>query len=185
MEVTRQNPTLPAPPSGVNPTPVSATEAPLKWQWQHYIDWCATGGLRVTEDGDLQQMTVTQLAAELQVNRTTLYEWPKIIPDFQARVAKRQREIYAAGGARANNIWKALQLKAMQGLPKQAEMVLSHFAGYIPPAQKVAQQQANSLTALLALAQQRASERARQPIQVEQPVIEAAPVEEGQVVTSS
>lgn len=90
----------------------------------------------MTEDGDFVQLTVTQLAKDLGVNRTTLYDWPRIIPNFNQRVAARQKEIYAAGGSRANNVWKALWLRASAGEKPQAEMVLSHFAGYTPPAQK-------------------------------------------------
>jgi hypothetical protein len=127
-----QNPTLPA----IVPTQnggycraddgeMVPAEIIIKWRHQQYIDWVASGGLRVFEDGTFEEVTATAFAKSVNVSRTTIYDWPRIIPDFQARVAQRRAEIYS--GARVNQVWKGVFLKAMTGEAQQADMVLRNF----------------------------------------------------------
>lgn len=110
-------------------------ERALKWQWEQYIDFCASGGLKIAEDGNPIQMTAQDFANEIKVYRTSLYRWPKMIPNFHARVAKRRKDIYSEN--RINQIYKAIQLKAMGGDVQAADLILRNFdPNYRTPSSK-------------------------------------------------
>lgn len=106
----------------------------LKYLQNEYITFCASSGISMTEDGNFVAMTVTQFAAAAGVSRRTLYNWQKSIPNFWQRVDERAREIFNQSTKYA--IFKGLKLKAMAGDTKAAEMVMSHYSDYTPPAQK-------------------------------------------------
>ncbi len=111
-------------------------EPTLKYRQQMYVDFCATGGLRVEEDGEATPITVTDFAQDLGVSRWTLYNWQKIIPNFQARVAQRRKEI--GSGIRTSQVWKGIFAKARSGDPAAGDMWLTNFdPNYKSPRQKV------------------------------------------------
>jgi acyl-CoA hydrolase len=110
-----------------------------------WITYCATGGLEVVmeevvKDGrssinQLRQTSITKFAQTHNVDRKTLYNWKKSIPDFQRRVDERRRQIFTDD--RMALVWNGLFMRAAKGDAKQAEMIASHFGDYVPPTQKV------------------------------------------------
>jgi hypothetical protein len=106
----------------------------LTYLQDNYITFCASSGLSQDEDGNFVTMTVKQFAAAAGVDRATLYRWQKSIPDFWTKVDERAKQIFNQSTKFA--IFKGLKLKAMTGDVKAAEMVLSHYSDYTPPAQK-------------------------------------------------
>jgi hypothetical protein len=105
-----------------------------KWALDQYITFCASSGLAMTEDGEVEPMSATKFAVAVGVDRTTLYWWQKNVPGFWKAVDKRAKEIFNHQTKYA--IIKGLKLKAMAGDVKAAEMLWSHFGDYTPPAQK-------------------------------------------------
>jgi predicted transcriptional regulator len=98
-------------------------------------DYDAAGGLFIDSDGKMIQPSVSELATLAGINRTTVYNWRKDIPNYQDIVKKRRGEIFTQ--ERVNKIWAAVYLRARKGDFKQAEMILSHYDDYVPPTQKV------------------------------------------------
>lgn len=130
---------------------VEALKAVLRERQQQYIDYCAVGGLITTEDGELKRMTVTQFAANIGYERTSLYLWQKTIPDFWERVNKRRKEI--GGGGRVQKVYNGLYLKGAAGNPQAAAMFLAnHDENFRMPNQRVEVEVKHSYADLLAVA---------------------------------
>lgn len=108
--------------------------AKLKVAQDYYITFYAGAGLSVNDDGEIFKVTASEFANKIGYSRQTLYDWQKSIPDFQARVKARRKEIFTSN--RENVIWRGLLLRAAKGDSKQAEMILSHFSDYVPPTQR-------------------------------------------------
>lgn len=125
-----QNPTTAEPDNG----DVSQRDVELQERQEYYITYYAANGLSVHDDGSFEKISAEKFAAKIGVHRTTLYEWQKSIPNFQARVRARRKEIF--NGTREAMIWNGLFLRAAKGDSKQAEMLLSHFSDYVPPTQR-------------------------------------------------
>jgi len=100
----------------------------------YYITYVAAHGLSVEEDGTYTKITAQEFADKIGVSRKTLYQWQKDIPSFWDLVKIRRKEIFTQN--RENAIWRGLTLRALKGDYKQAEMILSHFGDYTPPAQR-------------------------------------------------
>lgn len=130
-----------------------------------YIDFTAVGGLITEEDGTLRQMTITQFAQEIGVDRTTLYTWRKHIPNFWDLVAKRRQTI--GSQARTNKVWNGVYLRAAKGDAEQAKIWLSQFAGWQPPKQR-AEIEHRGIGDLLNMARQRLTEIEGEIIENEQ-----------------
>lgn len=139
------------------PTPEGGVvEATLTAAQEYYITFYAANGLSVMEDGSFEKISAEKFAAKIGVARMTLYRWQQSIPNFQARVKARRREIFNAN--REAMIWNGLFLRAAKGDHKQAEMILSHFSDYVPPTQRH-EVKLNGLTDLVKLARKK-NERA-------------------------
>lgn len=130
---TRQSPTSTQKTTEVDAENVGKQKR-LKWAQEQWITYCAASGISLDEDGNFTTVTVKQFAVALGVHRDTLYEWKKSIPHFWQLVDERAREMFNQQTKYA--IMKGLKLKAMTGDVKAAEMVLSHYSDYTPPAQK-------------------------------------------------
>jgi hypothetical protein len=166
MEPTLQNPT-----EGAKPTDtaiVDRSEEQIKhWRWQQYIFYCAAGGMRVTEDGDFEPQTVTQFAAEVGVHRVTVYDWPKIIPNFEAHVNRARGMLYST--RRVDQVLKALYLQAIAGNVTAIDMYLRNFyKDYKVPSFKGELEAGSNLASLMMSAKRRKhGERSAEPINVE------------------
>lgn len=131
----------------------------LTIQQQYWIDYNALSGLitditddRVNERGDpltMQKMTITKFAELLDVDRTTLRNWTRSIPDFWDRVNARRREL--APQARLQKVHEVWYLAAQS--PKNFQDRQLWLANFDPnfrmPAQKVEHEMGNSWAALL------------------------------------
>ncbi len=101
-----------------------------------WLTFDAAGGIvEDPETGAPMRMSITDFATKIGVHRTTLYEWRKLIPNYQDLVRRRRSEIFTE--VRVSKVWAGVHLKAMLGEHKQAEMVLTHYSDYTPPAQRV------------------------------------------------
>ncbi len=98
------------------------------------VTWRALDGLWMDDDGSLSKISLSGLASRLGYHRQTMYDWENSIPNFNDRVEERRKLLFTQRHESA--IWKAMFLKAIEGSVKHAEMVLSHFSGYIPPSAK-------------------------------------------------
>ncbi len=107
----------------------------LKPKQDLFIDYMAFGSFTMDATGRLDQMTDEEVAAKLGVNRRTLSRWRRSIPGYAELIRKRRIEKFKV--EIEDGVWRGLILKAMSGEQKQAEMVLSHFSDYVPPAQRV------------------------------------------------
>jgi hypothetical protein len=70
----------------------------------------------------------------IDVNRGTLYEWQKKIPNFWSMV--RERRMIIGSQARTNAVWKGVYLRAAKGDAEQAKLFLGVYDGWQPPSQK-------------------------------------------------
>lgn len=114
---------------------------------QQYIDFTALGGLLTDDDGNLTRMTMAQFASRIGVDRKTLNNWKKKMPDFWDRVEERRNKIGTQ--ARVNKVWNGIYLKAASGNPEAAKLFLGQFAKWQPPSQKVEVEVGNGLADLL------------------------------------
>lgn len=102
---------------------------------QQWIDFCAIGGLMTDDDGTLKPTTITAFADMIKVERKTLYNWKKSIPDFEERVAQRRKVLGA--GTRLQKVYNGLYLKAAAGNPDAVKLWLQIFDGWKPPKQEM------------------------------------------------
>lgn len=117
----------------VPPVPPPEDLQLLKQQQEEWITFTAIGGLVTEADGLLKPMTIVDFSNQLGVPRRTLYNWRKSIPKFWERVDVRRREMF--GKDRIAKVWNGVYLRAAKGDAPQAQMILSHFSDYRPPAQ--------------------------------------------------
>jgi hypothetical protein len=117
-------------------TPIQSADdlALIKLKQEEYISYCAVGGLITEVDGTLKKMSLEQFSEQLKVDRKTLYNWKKTIPNFWTRVEKRRGEIFTQ--SRISVVWNGLMLRAAKGDAEQAKIILGHFANWQPPTQK-------------------------------------------------
>jgi hypothetical protein len=82
-------------------------------QQQAWIDFCATAGMSIDEEGNPKKIAAEELAKMLGVSRSTLYDWRDRIPGFWQLVATRRDEIYSQ--SRMSLVYKAVFHKAVKG----------------------------------------------------------------------
>lgn len=146
----RQNPTnAPMPTSIENvKAPDNDPEALITPQQQIFIDYKAVGGY-ITNADDMvpKKMTMQQLASLINVNRDTLYEWQKKIPNFWDKVNTRRREIGTQ--ERLSKVHDTWYLKAVGGSFPHLQLWLANFdPNFRMPAQKVEHELGNTWAAL-------------------------------------
>lgn len=105
----------------------------LQLRQQQWIDFCAIGGLMTDDDGTLKPTTISAFAEMIAVERKTLYNWKKSIPDFNDRV--KQRRMVLGSGTRLQKVYNGLYLKASAGNPDAVKLWLQIFDGWRPPSQ--------------------------------------------------
>lgn len=103
----QQNATLPETKAGVQPYKFSA--------FDNYITFCAIGGMRVTDTGQIETITLDQFCEDNGVNRATVFRWKKNTPDFAMRVRARRDEVIPL--ARETAALNRLFLLGMSSLP--------------------------------------------------------------------
>lgn len=132
-----------------NPQTVELIDG-VTYAQDQYIALVALGGMIPDPEGQKAavRMTVTELAAELGYERTTLYAWRKSIPDFWDRVNRKRKEL--SGKDRISNVWNGLYLKGVAGDARAAAIYLAnHDPDFVMPMQQVTHEVGNSWTALM------------------------------------
>lgn len=114
-----------------------------------WVDYCTVQGVITNDDGSMTKMSIGELAQQLGVNRTTLYNWRDGIPNFWDFVAQRRGIIF--GHARVQKAWNTLYLKAT--VDRDVKALQTFLANADPtfrmPAQKVEVEAGNSWAALM------------------------------------
>lgn len=132
----------------------------LNWQQQTWVEFNAVGGLLIEADGSFKKSprnpeknySVQDLANDLDVDRTTLYNWTRSIPDFWGRVQKERKEL--GSRARVQKVWNGVFLKAAAGNPQAAAMFLANFDDdFRMPMQKVEHEVGSSWSKLMGIAE--------------------------------
>lgn len=118
-----------------------------------YVDYCAIGGLITNDDGSFRKMTGDELALELGVNRTTLWRWQDIIPNFQERVKARRIEL--SKRSRASKVYNGLYLRAAQGYAAEVRLWAEIFDGYQPAPQRLQHSLGDGFADVMKVAQAR------------------------------
>lgn len=90
---------------------------------QAWIDFVATGGVTVDEEGQFKKQTASDLSKEIGVDRTTLYRWRDTIPAFWELVKARRNEIYSR--SHMTMIYRAMLKKAVQGDVAAAKLMMN------------------------------------------------------------
>lgn len=114
--------------------PSSLDLEPLTPQQQNYISYVAVGGLITEDDGSVHKLRLEDFATSLGVDRRTLNNWKRNIPNFWQLVEQRRSEIFTQN--RITAVWNGLFLRAMKGDAEQAKIILGQYAKWQPPAQK-------------------------------------------------
>ena len=107
----------------------------LQLRQQQWIDYCAIGGMLTDDDGGVTPTTITAFADMIKVERKTLYNWKKSIPDFDERVQHRRKIL--GSGTRLAKVYNGLYLKAATGNPEAVKLYLQIFDGWKPPKQEM------------------------------------------------
>lgn len=139
----------------------------LQMRQQQWIDFCAVGGLLTDDDGTLKPTTIVKFAEMIGVERKTLYNWKKSIPNFDERVAQRRKVL--GSGTRLQKVYNGLYLKAAAGNPEAVKLWLQIFDGWKPPKQAVEMEHNFGLADLVA--------KKKIEIERERKVIDATPAD--------
>lgn len=105
----------------------------LTYEQQRVAEWHAANGMQywdIVELGVVKRPSAKKLATELGISRQTIYDWPKVIPDFKEHIRKAQ---FGMIQINITAVWNGIFLKAAEGDVKAAEMYLSYFSDYRPP----------------------------------------------------
>jgi hypothetical protein len=143
----QQNSTIPQPKTDSTGELIE-DEPLLSTQQLLFIDYKAVGGwLQDSDDRVPKKMSMQEFADIVQVDRTTLYNWQKNIPDFWARVAKRRKEI--GSQERLAKVHDTFYLKALKGEFQHMQLWLANFdPNFRMPAQKVEHELGDNWAAL-------------------------------------
>lgn len=151
------------------PTEISVNDDMLQLRQQQWIDFCAIGGLMTEDDGTLKPTTIVAFAEMIQVERKTLYNWKKSIPNFAERVKQRRHEL--GSGTRLQKVYNGLYLKAASGNPEAVKLWLQIFDGWKPPKQEMEIEHNLGLADLVA--------KKKIELEKERKVIDATPTDSG------
>lgn len=121
--------------SGPVETVPQETEDVLQLRQQQWVDFCAIGGMLTDDDGEITPTSISKFALMIGVERKTLYNWKKSIPNFNERVKQRRLEL--GSGTRLAKVYNGLYLKASSGNPEAAKLYLQIFDGWKPPKQEM------------------------------------------------
>lgn len=144
----QQNPTKTIIPSRLDDVPIPFSE--LSWQQQYWVRYCALQGLVTNDDGSMTKMTIQECAEQLGVNRSTLYDWKRIIPNFEDLVNERVMADF--DGARTRKVINSIYVAATVKLNTNAQalwMANQKAVDFRMPTQKVEHEAGNSWAALL------------------------------------
>ncbi len=114
----------------VSPKHVTVTDVRL----DEYISYVAVGGLITEDDGSFKRMSLEEFADKLDVDRKTLFNWKKTVPDFWDRVDAKRSELFSRN--RITAVWNGLYLRAAAGGAEQAKIILGQYAAWQPPSQR-------------------------------------------------
>lgn len=163
----QQNPTLRKNDSSVAQNDVGK-EFALTTAHEQYIAFVALGGLIPddTKVSGMRKMTTVELAAELDVDRTTLYNWRKIIPNFWDLVNEKRKELGSRD--RLSTVWNGVFMKASTGDPKAASIYLAnHDPDFRMPTEKREVEIGDGLAEALSIARNRQRQQSQPPIEGE------------------
>lgn len=133
-----------------------ATKVLTYQRWSQYIYWYASGGLRVEEDGNIIPVSATAFAESIGVNRTSIYDWPKIIPNFRDHVAQAKAELYGDGSARMAAIDRSIYLAAVGGNMTAVEAYKrNHSKSWVSPTTKIEHETGKNLAELMTTGRRR------------------------------
>lgn len=99
--------------------PIPFSQLPLPQQ--SWVDYNVVQGVVTEADGTMTKMTVGDFARQVGVDRTTLYNWSKAIPNFWDLVAERRKLLFA--GARTAKVWNSVFLAATVKLNTTAQQM--------------------------------------------------------------
>lgn len=148
MDQHQQKPTTTLDFSVVGAAPIPFEE--LSPQQQYWVDYNVVQGVITQSDGEMTKVTVQTVADRLNVNRSTLYDWSKNIPNFWELVAERRKVIFS--GARLAKVWNAVFLAATVKLNVQAQQIYLANAdeNFKMPSQTMQHEAGESWAALMA-----------------------------------
>lgn len=148
MEVTQNSPKSDISTPVKELIPVPWTE--LSPQQQYYVDYCVLQGVITADDGTYSKMSLEQFSRQIGVDRKTLFNWKKAIPNFWDLVTERRKTVNS--GARLNKVWNALFLASTVKLDVRA--IQTYLANaddnFHMPMQEVKHEAGNSWAALIA-----------------------------------
>jgi hypothetical protein len=99
----------------------------LTYEQQRVADWHAANGMRywdLNDMGVVKRPSAKTLAVELGLSRQTIYDWPRIIPNFREHILEAQFRMIQTN---IIAVWNAVFIKAADGDTKAAEMYLANF----------------------------------------------------------
>lgn len=123
---------------------------PLWSQKLMFIDYKAVGGWITDPDKNIpEKMTMDTFARQIGVDRTSLYNWQKSIPDFWDKVAERRKEL--GSHERLVKVHDSWYLKALSGSFPHMQLWLANFdSDFRMPTEKMQVEAVNSWAALMA-----------------------------------
>lgn len=122
----------------------------LTWQQQYWVNYCALQGLVTNDDGSMTKMTIQECAEQVGVTRQSLYDWKKLIPNFEELVNERVMQNF--DGARTRKVINSIYIAATVKLNTNAQalwMANQKAVEFRMPTQKVEHEAGNSWAALL------------------------------------
>jgi hypothetical protein len=99
----------------------------MEYRRQRFIEWYATKDLVYWDNQEMKttkQRSASQLARDLNISRQTLYNWPKIIPDFSNRIEHIKSAVLQTN---LSSVWNTVYLQAIDGNLEAIRFYLNTF----------------------------------------------------------